>query len=121
MRHLRPQFALLAGAFALAVLVSLFASTPAFYQKLSLAAHALVPAEIAACHDMTVFDLGQNSLVAEFACVAQLVATLPLEPLAVTGLGTGGPGFVIVHPSVASPISDKLFRSREFVAAARAL
>ena len=98
-RHLRPQFAILAGAFALAVLVSLFASTPAFYQKLSLAAHALVPAEMAAGHGMTVFDLGQPSLAAEFDCVARLVAGLPVEPLAVTGLGTGGPGFVIVDPS----------------------
>ena len=44
MRHLRPQFAMLAGAFALAVLASLFASSRALYQKLSLAAHALVPA-----------------------------------------------------------------------------
>ena len=175
-RHLRPQFAILAGAFALAVLVSLFASTPAFYQKLSLAAHALVPAEMAAGHGMTVFDLGQPSLAAEFDCVARLVAGLPVEPLAVTGLGTGGPGFVIVDPSdfrdplrmmfsgsllmltvvifaglsalrmflhrhygaplqalvdsinafsddpsVASPIADELLRSREFVAAARAL
>ena len=98
-RHLRPQFAILAGAFALAVLVSLFASTPAFYQKLSLAAHALVPAEMAAGHGMTVFDLGQPSLAAEFDCVARLVAGLQVEPLAVTGLGTGGPGFVIVDPS----------------------
>ena len=99
MLHLRPQFAILAGAFALAVLVSLFASTPAFYQKLSLAAHALVPAEMAAGHVITVFDLGQPSLAAGFDCVARLVAGLPVEPLAVTGLGTGGPGFVIVDPS----------------------
>ena len=48
---------------------------------------------------MAVFDLGQPSLAAEFDCVAQLVAGLPVEPLAVTGLGTGGPGFVIVDPS----------------------
>ena len=59
MRHLRPQFAILAGAFELAVLVSLFAILPAFYEKLSLATHALVPAKMAAGHDMTVFDLGQ--------------------------------------------------------------
>ena len=98
-RHLRPLFAILAGAFALAVLVSLFASTPAFYQKLSLAAHALVPAEMAAGHVITVFDLGQPSLAAEFDCVARLVAGLPVEPLAVTGLGTSGPGFVIVDRS----------------------
>ena len=77
MLHLRPQFAILAGAFALAVLVSLFASTPAFYQKLSLAAHSLVPAEMAAGHGMTVFDLGQPSLAAEFDCVARQVAGLP--------------------------------------------
>ena len=72
MRQLRPQFAILAGAFALAVLVSLFASTSAFYQELSLAT--------------------------EFDCVARLFAELPVEPLVVTGLGTGGPGFVIVDP-----------------------
>ena len=108
--------------------------------------------------------------------MARLVAGLLVEPLAVTGLGTGGPGFVIVDPSdfrdplrmmfsgsllmltvvifaglsalrmflhrhygaplqalvdsinafsddpsVASPIADELLRSREFVAAARAL
>ena len=62
MRHLRPQFAILAGAFALAVLISLFANTPAFYQKLSLAAHALVPAEMAAGHVITVFDLDNHRL-----------------------------------------------------------
>ena len=121
MRHLRPQFAMLAGAFALAVLVSLFASTPAFYQKLSLAAHALVPAGLGAGHGMTVFDLAKPSLAAEFDCVARLVSGLPVDPLAVTGLGAGGAGFVIVDPSVASPIADELLRSREFVAAARAL
>ena len=109
-KHEQPSFlrdlilyaalgASLGAAFALAVPVSLFASTPAFYQKLSLAAHALVPAEMAAGHGMTVFDLGQPSLAAEFDCVARLVAGLPVEPLAVTGLGTGGPGFVIVDPS----------------------
>ncbi|MEC7211487.1 MAG: hypothetical protein VXW25_05680 [Pseudomonadota bacterium] len=41
MSHLRPQLAILLGAFALAVLISLVASTPAFYQSLSLAAHAM--------------------------------------------------------------------------------
>ena len=41
MRHLRPQLAILLGAFALAVVISLVASTPAFYRKLSLAAHAM--------------------------------------------------------------------------------
>ena len=81
------------------MLVSLFASTPAFYQKLSLAAHALVPAELAAGQGMTVFDLGQPSLATMFDCVARLVAGLPIEPLAVTGLGTGDPVFVIVDPS----------------------
>ena len=176
MRHLRPQFAMLAGAFALAVLASLFASTPALYQKLSLAAHALVPAGLGEGHGMTIFDLSTPSLAAEFDCVARLVAGLPVEPLAVTGLGAGGAGFVIVDPSdfrdslrmmfsgsllmltvviftglsalrmflhrhygaplqalvdsinafsddpsVASPIADELLRSREFVAAARAL
>ena len=176
MRHLRPQFAMLAGAFALAVLASLFASTPALYQKLSLAAHALVPAGLGEGHGMTIFDLSTPSLAAEFDCVARLVAGLPVEPLAVTGLGAGGAGFVIVDPSdfrdslrmmfsgsllmltviiftglsalrmfihrhygaplqalvdsinafsddpsVASPTADELLRSREFVAAARAL
>ena len=48
---------------------------------------------------MTVFDLGQPSLAAEFDCVARLVARLPVEPLAVTDLGTDGPGFVIMNPS----------------------
>jgi hypothetical protein len=70
---------------------------------------------------MTIFDLSTPSLAAEFDCVARLVAGLPVEPLAVTGLGAGGAGFVIVDPSVASPIADELLRSREFVAAARAL
>ena len=125
---------------------------------------------------MTIFDLSTPSLATEFDCVARLVAGLPVEPLAVTGLGAGGAGFVIVgpsafrdslrmtfsgsllmltviiftglsalrmflhrhygaplqalvdsinafsdDPSVASPIADELLRSREFVAAARAL
>ena len=109
MRHLRPQFAILAGAFALAVLVSLFASTPAFYQKLSLAAHALVPAEMAAGHGMTVFDLGQPSLAAEFDCVARLVAGLPVEPLAVTGLGLA----IARDLAVAQSGALKLTRSTE--------
>ena len=87
MRHLRPQFAILAGTFALAVLVSLFASVPSFCQKLSLDAHALVPAKMAAGRDMTVINLGQPSLTAEFYCVARLTARLPAEPLALTGLG----------------------------------
>ena len=150
MRHLRPQFMILAGAFALAVLFSLFATAPVFYQKLSLAA--------------------------EFDCVARLVAGLPVGQLAVTGLGAGGAGFVTVDPadfreplrmmfsgsllmltvvifaglsalrlfldrhygaplralvdsinafsddpSVASPIADEVLRSREFLEAARAL
>ena len=49
------------GAFALVVLVLLFASIPAFDQKLPLAA--------------------------EFDCVAQLIAGLLVEPPAGTGLG----------------------------------
>ena len=49
-------------------------------------------------HGITVFDLGQPSLAAEFDCVARLVAGLPVEPLAITGIGTSGPGFVIVDP-----------------------
>ena len=99
MRHLRPQFMILAGAFALAVLVSLFATTPVFYQKLSLAAHALGPTDLGAGHGMTVFDLGAPSLAAEFDCVARLVAGLPVGQLAVTGLGAGGAGFVTVDPA----------------------
>ena len=48
---------------------------------------------------MTIFDLSTPSLAAEFDCVARLVAGLSVEPLAVTGLGAGGAGFVIVDPS----------------------
>ena len=47
---------------------------------------------------MNVFDLRQPSLAAKFDCVARLVAGLPVDPLAVTGLGTGGSGFVILDP-----------------------
>ena len=54
---------------------------------------------MAAGNYMTVFDLGQPSLAAEFDCKVRLVARMPVEPLAVVGLGTSGPGFVIVDPS----------------------
>ena len=65
MRDLRPQLAILLGAFALAVVISLVASTPAFYRKLSLAAHAM-PDTVAAgavvqSPDLVVFNLRDPS------------------------------------------------------------
>ena len=98
MRHLRPQFAILDGAFTLAVLVSLFASKPAFYQKLSLATHALVPVEKAANHCITVFDLRQPSLAAEFNCVVRLVARLPGGALKLTRSTEDGSEFGLQLP-----------------------
>ena len=103
MRHLRPQLAILLGAFALAVIISLVASTPAFYQKLSLAAHAMAGTAAqdteTAGAGLPVFDLHDPSFTAEFDCVARLVAGLPVQPLLVTGLGTGGNSGVVIDPS----------------------
>ena len=66
-------------------------------------AHSLIPAKMAlgygmAVFGMAVFELGQPSLATEFDCVARLVAGLPVEPFAVTSIGTDGPGCVMVEP-----------------------
>ena len=103
MRHLRPQLAILLGAFALAVVISLVASTPAFYRKLSLAAHAM-PDTVAAgagvpSPDLVVFNLRDPSFFAEFDCVARLVAGMAVQPLAVTGLGFDSNRSVTIDPS----------------------
>ena len=103
MRHLRPQLAILLGAFAFAVVLSLVASMPTFYRNLSLAAHAVADSmslnEVAAATAFSVFDLRSPSFAAEFDCVARLVAGISIDPLAVTGLGTDSNRVVTVDPS----------------------
>lgn len=106
MRHLRPQLAIFIGAFALAVVISLVASTPAFYQKLSLAAHAVHDSDPAGITtppaDLSLFDLRDPSFAAEFDSVARLVAGIAVAPLAVTGLGADGSHIVVIDPSTFS-------------------
>ena len=103
MRHLRPQLAILLGAFALAVVLSLVAGTPTFYRNLSLAAHALADStasgDVSTAAGLTVFDLRAPSFAAEFDCVVRLVAGIPVETLAVTGLGNGSGRMVPIDPS----------------------
>lgn len=103
MSHLRPQLAILLGAFALAVLISLVASTPAFYQSLSLAAHAMpdtaATGASAPSTDLAVFNLRDPSFFAEFDCVARLVAGMAVQPLVVTGLGFDSSRSVTIDPS----------------------
>lgn len=102
MRHLRPQLVILLGAFALAVVLSLVVSTPAFYQKLSLAAHAMAdgaPQDVdGAVVSLPAFNLRAPSFAAQFDCVARLVAGWPVDRLVVTGLGLDGSRSVIVDP-----------------------
>lgn len=103
MHHLRTQLAILLGAFALAVVISLVASTPSFYQNLSLAAHTAADVAARDSEETTtgleMFDLRNPSFASEFTYVARLVAGLPVDQLTVTGLGLAGSRTIVIDPS----------------------